>query len=459
MSDGTEGGTSMIKQIHAGSFGSSPHSITEFGGKAYFAADDGVNGEELWVSDGTEGGTLLLKDINTSGSSYPNTLTVAGDRLYFLADDGAHGSELWKSDGTADGTVMVRDLEEGTADSSIMSLIEFNGVLFFAKWTSADGAELWTSDGSADGTTMFKDIRPGSENGLTGWPDPPELVVADGLLYFPANDGVNGAELWATDGTPEKTLMVDNTAPFWSVEGPKGLTEAGNLLFFQTDSNSGRELHAVGTADVVTQPSAPTGTVSGNTETSYTYTTGGSVSLKGNDVQYRFNWGDGSDSGWLPVGVTSANKAWDVGNTYTITAEARAATASSTPSGELQVSMSFNEIISQPQLTGPSSGSVGVTYDFTIDGISNYDHALEYTVYWGDGEDDIDWTAFGPGNTVDLSNAWSFAAEHTIQVGVRCGTHTGLENWMDTTITISDGPPPSDEIFSDGFESGNTSAW
>jgi hypothetical protein len=30
---------------------------------------------------------------------------------------------------------------------------------------------------------------------------------------------------------------------------------------------------------------------------------------------------------------------------------------------------------------------------------------------------------------------------------------------MDTTMTISDGPPPSDEIFSDGFESGDTAAW
>jgi ELWxxDGT repeat protein len=422
-------------------------------------ADEGVNGEELWVSDGTGGGTVLLKDINTSGSSSPNNLTVVGERLYFLADDGTHGYELWKSDGTVDGTVMVKDLEEGAADSSIMSLTDFQDTLFFAKSTSADGAELWTSDGSADGTAMFKDIRPGSEDALTGWPDPPELVVADDLLYFPANDGVNGAELWVTDGTPGKTLMVDNTASFWSVEGPKGLTEAGNLLFFQTDSDSGRELHAVNTADIVTQPSAPAGTVAGNTETSHTYTTGGSISLKGNDVQYRFVWGDGTDSGWLPVGVTSADKNWDIPDIYTITAEAKAATASSTPSGGLQVTMSFNEIISQPQLTGPSVGSVGVTYDFTIDGISNYDHALEYTVDWGDGEDNIDWTAFGPGNTVDLSNAWSFAAEHTIQVGVRCGIHTGLENWMDTTMTISDGPPPSDEIFSDGFESGDTAAW
>ena len=34
----------------------------------YFAADDGVNGEELWVTDGTGGGTQLVKDINPAGS-------------------------------------------------------------------------------------------------------------------------------------------------------------------------------------------------------------------------------------------------------------------------------------------------------------------------------------------------------------------------------------------------------
>jgi ELWxxDGT repeat protein len=459
ISNGTSAGTSMVSDINTtASVGSDPSSIVGFDGKAFFSADDGTNGAELWATDTNGTNPAMLKDINPSGSSAPTNLTVVGSTLYFIANDGTHGYELWKTDGTAVGTVMVKDLVNGGGSSQIQGLTDFDGTLFFGNWTSADGAELWTSDGTADGTVMFKDIRPGTSSALPGWSDPPELVVANGMLFFAANDGVNGAELWVSDGTPSGTLMVENLASFWAVEGPKGLTVAGGLLFFQADSSSGRELHALNTTDVVTMPDTPAGTVAGNTETTYTYTTGGSTSLKGHDVQYRFNWGDGTDSDWLPTGVTTAQKAWNDPNTYTVTVDVRSTVASGPTSAGLQVTMSFNELISEPQLTGQSTGSTGTPYYFTIEGDSNYPHDLEYTVYWGDGSGDIDWTPFGAGiRAVDLSHAWSFAAEHTIQVGVRCGTHTGLENWMDTTMTISDRSP--EEIFNDGFESGNTLAW
>ena len=34
------------------------------GGVAYFAANDGIHGEELWRSDGTVSGTYMVKDVN-----------------------------------------------------------------------------------------------------------------------------------------------------------------------------------------------------------------------------------------------------------------------------------------------------------------------------------------------------------------------------------------------------------
>ena len=66
------------------------------------------------MSNGTNAGTVLVKDIYSglSGSS-PTSLTAIGSELYFTANDGAIGSELWKSDGTSSGTVDITDLNPG----------------------------------------------------------------------------------------------------------------------------------------------------------------------------------------------------------------------------------------------------------------------------------------------------------------------------------------------------------
>ena len=71
------------------------------GGTLFFSADDGVNGHELWRSDGTPGGTVLVKDIRPGAADgNPFELTAVGSTLFFGADDGTHGYELWKSNGT-----------------------------------------------------------------------------------------------------------------------------------------------------------------------------------------------------------------------------------------------------------------------------------------------------------------------------------------------------------------------
>jgi cellulose 1,4-beta-cellobiosidase len=94
--------------------------------------------------------------------------------------------------------------------------------------------------------------------------------------------------------------------------------------------------------ETISTPAAPTGPASGTTGTSYTYTTSGATSSYGHSVQYEFNWGDGTNSGWLAVGTTSASHAWTTANTYQVTAQARCAidtTALSAVSTGLAVTM------------------------------------------------------------------------------------------------------------------------
>jgi ELWxxDGT repeat protein len=87
--------------------------FTAVDGVLYFDAHvRGGPGVELWRSDGTAGGTRMVKDLAPSGSSYPQQVTdVAGDTFLFKAHDpSAEYSlwELWRSDGTEDGTRRMR---------------------------------------------------------------------------------------------------------------------------------------------------------------------------------------------------------------------------------------------------------------------------------------------------------------------------------------------------------------
>ncbi len=59
------------------------------------------------------------------------------------------------------GTSMVKDAWTGPAGSSYdTSLIDVQGTLFFSADDGSHGEELWRSDGTAAGTAMVLDIRP-----------------------------------------------------------------------------------------------------------------------------------------------------------------------------------------------------------------------------------------------------------------------------------------------------------
>jgi uncharacterized repeat protein (TIGR01451 family) len=291
MTDGTEAGTVLVKDINPRSGFSYLYGLINVDGTLFFSADDGVHGVELWASDGTEAGTMLVKDISPgSADSFPGHLTDVNGTLFFWANDGVHGRELYKSDGTEAGTVLVKDIKPGSVDSYLSELTNVNGTLFFVAGDDIyHSGELWKSDGTQAGTVLVKYIEPGpgyyeppgnqtkvdgtlffgayydvhdrglwksdgteagtvlikgSDTAGSGFSYPRNLSNVNGTLFFSADDGIHGFELYKSDGTEAGTVLVKDINPGSADSNPYELTNVGGTLFFSADDGvHGRELY------------------------------------------------------------------------------------------------------------------------------------------------------------------------------------------------------------------------
>jgi ELWxxDGT repeat protein len=104
-----------------------PEQLTNLNGSLFFAATKSPFGRELWKSDGSQGGTVLVKDIAPGeAGSVPDNLTTVGTSVYFTAN----GSELWKSNGTETGTLLVKSFSSSLPDP-LYGFTDVNGTLYF----------------------------------------------------------------------------------------------------------------------------------------------------------------------------------------------------------------------------------------------------------------------------------------------------------------------------------------
>ena len=143
-------------------------------------------------------------------SSDPGSPVRIGDYLYLAADDGASGRELWRLDLRATAPVasgeLVADIRPGP-EGSDPSDLEVADRLYFRADDGESGLELWAHDPRTGATERVTDLRPGASSSRIA-----ALVPAGDVLLFAADDGASGRELWAhgtcgASGTDEATLF------------------------------------------------------------------------------------------------------------------------------------------------------------------------------------------------------------------------------------------------------------
>jgi len=266
-SDGTKAWQVTNLTSYPGTFSANPSNLTVLDGNVYFTANTqaGGNADQLYVTDGTpvvilsngnqtfdsKSGVALVTDFS-NGSAFISNLTVMNDKLYFTANDGTNGNELWVTSGmdkstgnwlfsSADGVAkLVSDINTGSASSNPSNLLVVGDKLYFAATNASGGRELWVSDGIPGGVTrQVADINIG-----TGSSNPGYLTLSGSKIFFSATDGSTGTELWSFDtnnapvganktynGTEDTTLNV--TAASGVLQGasdPEGNTISAVLV-------------------------------------------------------------------------------------------------------------------------------------------------------------------------------------------------------------------------------------
>ena len=174
---------------------------------AYFQASN-PNGEELFRANLATGVIEELAQITPDAASPGiSNFKVYNNKLYFSANNGTDGTELWVTDPN---TLTVSQIEIFSGEASLLNpnsssptnLTTVAGKLYFSA-TGLDGRELYSIDtispGSTGLPTQVVDINLGA-----GSSDPAGLIAIAarpgtgilGTLYFTADDGVNGREVW-----------------------------------------------------------------------------------------------------------------------------------------------------------------------------------------------------------------------------------------------------------------------
>lgn len=238
--DGTPTGTTKIKDSIANpSKGNVVGEYVSTGGKGFFGVSSGAS-YNLWRTDGSKAGTFVV----TSGTI--SNLTGLNGVLYFR-NFVSFKQGLWKSDGTVVGTVAVNGI--GNIGSWLTSMDNY---LYLGGKNDYD-FEPYKSDGTAAGTILLRDIF----SGTTG-SNPLYFTKVNNTMTFVANDGINGNQIWKTDGTPGGTIMAYAVKDTISKnEAPTVRIALGDYLLFIHGGGTTGDLYSLLVSSVSSVPTAP----------------------------------------------------------------------------------------------------------------------------------------------------------------------------------------------------------
>ncbi len=222
-----------------------PRQVRVSGDAAYVLSNDvaASDGDLTVFADAAAAGSVVATD--TKGDD----LTVAGDGVVVHGYDDVLGT--WFV-GVYDGVGYV----EVTSNVTNVASLDRGGAGTFGILqveTADEGLEPWVSVGTVASTMLLSDIFPGAA--ASG----PNRVTRDpaGDAVFLADDGVNGFQIWASDGTQAGTMRLTMSSGQQTLDSDPGqFVRLGDATYFVAGTQStGEEVwvqrQAGGSAELV----------------------------------------------------------------------------------------------------------------------------------------------------------------------------------------------------------------
>jgi hypothetical protein len=160
----------------------------------------------------------------------------------------------------------------------------------------------------------------------------------------------------------------------------------------------------------------------------------------GENVYYFFDWGDGSNSGWLGPYTQgqqiAAQKAWSVEGTYTVRVKAKDINqAQSGWSAPISMTILTDRPPNAPTMTGASEGEPGHFYLYTLTTIDPDGDMVYYYIDWGDGQTTVWVGPYNSGAIATVSHQWTEEGTYTVQAKAK--DTQGIESgWTTLEVTM-----------------------
>jgi len=217
---------------------------------------NGLNGEAgingIQGDDGGQGAPALIEHLQPSPAVCPSGLILrfgvddgGGEGTAF--DDRLHEDEVRSSIQICSSALLygpITDLFPNYGDGvttncdAMVWMIEQQRLLT-AGVNGIDGCELWVSEGFESSTQLLLDINPNGDAAPGQYLGLISVQTSEGeRVFFDADDGVNGRELWVSDATLNGTKRVADSGATLSLTSSSKLVQWGQGVVLNTANDA-----------------------------------------------------------------------------------------------------------------------------------------------------------------------------------------------------------------------------